>query len=86
MIENPEDQFRRDKSLSLELLGGLTEALGLRTQLGSVNNKFIGSIEAQVILLVQDTPVVLFDIDPNHAIVGDPKLITGIYAGAISGP
>ena len=68
-----EDQFRRDKSLSLELLGGLTEALGLRTQLGSVNNKFIGSIEAPVILLVQDTPVVLFDIDPNHAIVGDPK-------------
>ena len=40
-----EDQLRRDKSLTLELLGSLTEALGLRTQLGSVRMNILGALK-----------------------------------------
>ena len=40
-----EDQFRRDKSLSLELLAGLTELIGLKSQLGEVDSRYLGSLE-----------------------------------------
>ena len=68
-----EDQLRRDKSLTLELLGSLTEALGLRTQLGSVENEYFGSVEAPALLMLEGTPVVLFDVKPNNVVFGDPR-------------
>ena len=33
-----EDQFRRDKKLTLEFFGGLSVGMGLSTQIGSVQN------------------------------------------------
>lgn len=68
-----EDQFRRDKSLTLELLGGLTESLGLRTQIGMVENEFLGSLEAPVILFLEDTPVIVFDVRPDQVLLGHPR-------------
>ena len=68
-----EDQIRRDKSLTLELLGGLTESLGLRTQLGSVDNAYLGSVEAPALLMLEGTPVVLFDIRPERVAIGHPR-------------
>ena len=68
-----EDQFRRDKSLSLELLGGLLESLGLRTQLGSVENAYLGSLEAPAVLMLEGTPVVLFQMAPNAVVLGHPR-------------
>ena len=67
-----EEQFRRDKILSLELLASLTEGLGLRTQIGNVNNEYLGSIEAPALLLLDDIPVVIFDVKPDSVILGDP--------------
>ena len=68
-----EDQIRRDKSLTLELLGGLTESLGLRTQLGSVDNAYLGSVEAPALLMLEGTPVVLFDVRPERVSIGHPR-------------
>ena len=68
-----EDQFRRNKSLTLELLGGLTESLGLRTQLGSVDNEYIASIEAPALLMLEGTPVVLFEASSKSIVIGHPR-------------
>ena len=68
-----EDQIRRNKSLTLELLAGLTESLGLRTQLGSVDNAYLGSIEAPALLMLEGTPVVLFDVRPERISIGHPR-------------
>ena len=67
-----EDQFRRDKSLTLELLAGLTEGLGLRTQLGSVDNAFIGSIEPPTFLMWEGIPVVIFEVKSKVITLGHP--------------
>ena len=67
-----EDQFRRDKSLTLELLAGLTEGLGLRTQLGSVDNAFIGSIEPPAFLMWEGIPVVIFEVKSKVITLGHP--------------
>ena len=68
-----EDQFRRDKKLTLELLGGLAEGMGLRTQLGSVQTKFVGSIEPPAILLIERTPLIVFEITAEYIVIGNPE-------------
>ena len=68
-----EDQFRRDKKLSLELLGGLSEGMGLRTQLGTVQNKFFGSIEPPALILVEDIPIIIYEITAEQIVVGHPE-------------
>ena len=60
-----EEQFRRDKSLSLELLAALTEGLGLRTQLETIKNQYLGSVEAPALLILEGIPVVIFDVKPT---------------------
>ena len=77
-----EDQFRRNKDLSLELLASLTEGLGLRTQLGTVANSFLGSVEGPVILFIGQNPVVLFAVKANKVIVGHPA--TGLLNISLS--
>ena len=68
-----ESQFKRDKSLSLELLAGLSEILGLTTELGSVDRINLSSIEPPAFLLIEGCPVILFEIDPDFALIGDPR-------------
>ena len=68
-----EDQFRRDKKLTLELLGGLAEGMGLRTQLGSVQKKFVGSIEPPAILIIEDIPIIVFEISAEYIVIGNPE-------------
>ena len=67
-----EDQFRRDKKLSLELLGGLSEGMGLRTQLGS-SKQFFGSIEPPALILVEDIPIIIYEITAEQIVVGHPE-------------
>ena len=68
-----ESYFRRDKALSLELLGGLTEGLGLSTQLGVVQNDYLASMEAPALLMLEDSPVIVFEVQPDEITLGHPR-------------
>ena len=69
-----EDQFRRDKTLSLELLAGLTELIGLKSQLGEVESRYLGSLETPALLMLEGSPVIVFAIQAKSAVVGHPRL------------
>lgn len=68
-----EDQFRRDKSLSLELLGGLCELLGLNTQLAETDAQHLSSVEVPALLLLEGIPVVVYAFAADQLIVGHPQ-------------
>ena len=67
-----EEQFRRGKVLSIELLSKLIELLGLKCQLGSVDIKYITSIEGPAVFLYNDVPVVLYAFVGQVVILGHP--------------
>ena len=68
-----EGQFRRDKSLTLELLGALTEGLGLRTQLGSVTKKYIASVESPALMFLDGSPVIIYEAKSEKIVIGHPS-------------
>ena len=68
-----EDQFRRDKTLSLELLAALTELIGLNSQLGEVDSRYLGSLEAPALLMLEGSPVIVFAIQAKQAVIGHPR-------------
>jgi len=71
-----EDQFRRDKGLSLELLAGLCEILGMNSQLAETASKFIASVEAPALFFLDGVPIIFYGIfkdrvcfvHPHHGI------------------
>ena len=67
-----ENQFRRKSEVSLELIAKLCEVLGLKSQIAAVDTKNITSIECPVILLFEDTPVVLHAFSHNQAVIAHP--------------
>ena len=67
-----ESQFRRDKTLSLELLAALLELLGLNCQLGDVDSQFILSVEAPALFLLEGVPVVLYANSGSTVVIGHP--------------
>lgn len=67
-----EDQFRRDKSLSLELIAGLCELLGMSGQLGEVDAVHLASVEAPAVLMLEGVPVVLFQQAGQQVVLGHP--------------
>lgn len=69
-----EDQFRRDKTLSLELLAALNELIGLNSQLGEVDTRYLGSLEAPALLMLEGSPVIVFAMKARQAVVGNPRL------------
>ena len=68
-----EDQFRRDKTLSLELLAALIELIGLNSQLGEVDSRYLGSLEAPALLMLEGSPVMVFAIQSKQAVLGHPR-------------
>ena len=68
-----ESHFRRDKVLSLELVAALSEGLGLGTQIGFVENDYLASIEAPALLILEGSPVILFEIKPDEITIGHPR-------------
>ena len=68
-----EDQFRRDKTLSLELLAALTELIGLKSQIGEVDSRYLGSLEAPALVMLSESPVIVFAIQSKHAVIGHPR-------------
>ncbi|MCP9891978.1 peptidase domain-containing ABC transporter [Cyanobium sp. Aljojuca 7D2] len=67
-----EDQFRRDKTLSLELIAGLCELLGMNSQLAEVDAVHLASVEAPALLLLEGIPVVLFQQAGQQVVIGHP--------------
>jgi ATP-binding cassette subfamily B protein len=67
-----EDQFRRDKTLSLELLAGLCELMGLNSQLAETDRANLASVEAPAFLMLEGIPVVLFRQAGSHLLLGHP--------------
>ena len=51
-----DNQFKRDKGLSLQLIGGLCELLGMTSQIAKTNSIHINSIEAPAIFFLGDIP------------------------------
>ena len=47
--------------------------MGLRTQLGTVQNKFFGSIEPPALILVEDIPIIIYEITAEQIVVGHPE-------------
>ena len=68
-----ENQFRRNKDISLELIGRLCEVLGLKSQIGSIDTKNLFSIECPVILMFEDRPIVLHAFSSDQAVIADPE-------------
>ena len=67
-----EDQFRRDKSLSVELLGGLCELMGLRSQLAETDSEHLAAVEAPALWLLEGIPVVFYGVRAGQAVLGHP--------------
>ena len=69
-----EDQFGRDKNLSLELLAGLCELMGLKSQIGSVNTRYLGSLDVPAILILDGVPAMVFAAKADELVIGHPRL------------
>ena len=67
-----EDQLRRNKSLSIELVSRLCELMGLNCQLASIKTKYFSSIEAPSIVFLRDVPVVIFSAEIDHIVAVHP--------------
>ena len=65
-------QFRRDKGVTLELMAGLCEILGMTSQLAKTDAKYINSVEAPAIFFLDEIPVVFYGTQKGRAIVGHP--------------
>lgn len=68
-----EDQFRRNKTLSLELLAGLLELLGLNCQLAEVDTQHLLSMETPAVFLLEGIPVILFAHSGSTVVLGHPQ-------------
>ena len=67
-----EDQFRRDKGLTLELMAGLCELLGMTSQLADTASEHIGSVEAPAVILVDGVPVVFHGLRKGLVVLAHP--------------
>ena len=68
-----EDRLRRDQELSLELIGGLCETLGLKSQIAEVDLKNIFSLDCPVIIHYDNIPCVVYGFRSDCLIVAHPK-------------
>lgn len=69
-----EDQFRRDKGLSLELIAGLCELLGMTSQLAETSSEHLAIIEFPALLLLEGVPVILYGIRRGNVVIAHPHL------------
>ncbi|MGF1512372.1 MAG: peptidase domain-containing ABC transporter [Elainellaceae cyanobacterium] len=70
------EQVERMGGLSLELCGAITEMMGVQAQLISVPASALGRLEAPVLTKWQGNLVLMYDINPQEAIVALPE--TGV--------
>ena len=54
-------------------MAGISEGMGLRTLLGEVDGKYLGSLEAPAILILEGIPVIIFSVHPEKIVIGHPR-------------
>ena len=67
-----EGQFRRDKGLSLELMAGLCEMLGMSSQLAKTASAHINSVEGPAVLFLDDVPVIFYGMQRGKLSIAHP--------------
>ncbi len=67
-----EEQIRRGKEISIEVIGFLCESLGMKCQLGQADGQFIASVESPAILILEGIPVVFYGMIKGQAIIANP--------------
>ena len=69
------DQIRRDKGVTLELIGGLTELLGMQTSIAQASKENFRYVEPPSIFYVDDVPAIW------HGYIGDQAFIAHPHQG-----
>ena len=69
------DQIRRDKGVTLELIGGLTELLGMQTSIAEVSKDNFRFVEPPSIFYIDDVPAIW------HGFIGDQAFIAHPHHG-----
>ncbi|MCB4411498.1 peptidase domain-containing ABC transporter [Synechococcus sp. MU1611] len=64
--------FKRNKELSLEMLGALFEMLGLKTQIGSVKTSNFLAVETPAVIFLNDIPSIVISCGSNLVKIVSP--------------
>ena len=68
-----EDQLRRGKAITLELIASMCEFLGLSSQIGTTSKEYLRSVEGPAILIYNSVPVVFFTVKNNCVVISHPN-------------
>ena len=68
-----EDQFRRGKDLTLDLIAGVCEVMGLNSQLATTNTNYTNSIEGPVVLFLEKKCCVLYGKEKGKFVIANPN-------------
>ena len=67
-----EDQFRRNKGLSIELVSRLCELMGLKCQIALIKTQYLGAVEGPTILFYEEVPIVIFHVTDQALVCAHP--------------
>ena len=67
------EQITKGKGITIELIAGVIELLGLNSQLAETSSKYINSIEAPIILFVEGEPCVLYQVKGEELTIAKPS-------------
>ena len=68
-----QQQVSRSKPISIELIAGLFELLGLSSQMAEIETIYLSAVEGPIVLLINSIPTVLFAVKNKQAIIGCPS-------------
>ena len=60
-----QQQVSRSKPISIELIAGLFELLGLSSQMAEIETIYLSAVEGPIVLLINSIPTVLFAVKIN---------------------
>ena len=69
-----EEQFRRGKELTLDLLASVCEVMGLNSQIATTNTNYVSSIEGPAILFIDGVCSVLYGSEKGKLVIGNPSI------------
>lgn len=74
VVKNVLDDFvQRDKAISLELLGNMTELLSMNCQIAKISAEYVSAIEPPAIVEYDNSFSVIYRINNKQVVLGDPR-------------